>query len=374
MSVDLAVATPAFLDLTFVGLEQIPAPGEERFAGDLLRSPGGGAITAIGAARLGLQLGAGRAARRGRLGRPGERRAEARGRAGPLAPRRAHGDDRRAAGRRRALVHHLRPRRAGERRRARRARASGGGGEPRPARGRPGRPAVYVTCGDDDARAYAGRPPDVECGARALFVNEKEALVLTGCPTPREAAERLSAAPRSWWSRSARAGCSRSARARRPRSPATTSARRSTPPVPETCSAPRCVADLAGTDPETSLPWAGLYAALSVTAATGAAGAVTKERLLEEGARRGLPGLDPAPSPGEIAPEEVVAGQARGRAQPRARRRSRARRRPGPRAAPAARAPAGRRPRRAAPPRSARGSRRGARGRRRRSARRDRAR
>ena len=46
MSVDLAVATPAFLDLTFVGLEQIPAPGEERFAGDLLRSPGGGAITA----------------------------------------------------------------------------------------------------------------------------------------------------------------------------------------------------------------------------------------------------------------------------------------------------------------------------------------
>ena len=28
--------------------------GEERFAGDLLRSPGGGAINAIGASRLGL--------------------------------------------------------------------------------------------------------------------------------------------------------------------------------------------------------------------------------------------------------------------------------------------------------------------------------
>src|SRR5439155_18987037 len=51
---DLVVATPVFLDLTFIGLESLPALGEERFAADLLRSPGGGAITAIGAARLGL--------------------------------------------------------------------------------------------------------------------------------------------------------------------------------------------------------------------------------------------------------------------------------------------------------------------------------
>src|SRR3954471_20191099 len=52
--VDLAVATPAFIDVTYVGLEALPGPGEERFARDLLVSPGGGAITAIGAARLGL--------------------------------------------------------------------------------------------------------------------------------------------------------------------------------------------------------------------------------------------------------------------------------------------------------------------------------
>ena len=51
---ELVVATPVFLDLTFVGLEALPALGEERFAAELLRSPGGGAITAIGAARLGL--------------------------------------------------------------------------------------------------------------------------------------------------------------------------------------------------------------------------------------------------------------------------------------------------------------------------------
>src|SRR3954471_18967356 len=52
--VDVACAQPGFMDLTFPGLEAIPLPGEERLADDFLRSPGGGAITAIGAARLGL--------------------------------------------------------------------------------------------------------------------------------------------------------------------------------------------------------------------------------------------------------------------------------------------------------------------------------
>jgi sugar/nucleoside kinase (ribokinase family) len=55
VSVDLVIATPSFLDLTVVGLEALPALGEERFAGDLLRSPGGGAITAVAATRLGLR-------------------------------------------------------------------------------------------------------------------------------------------------------------------------------------------------------------------------------------------------------------------------------------------------------------------------------
>src|ERR1700754_736523 len=54
MSVDVVVALPAFMDMTFVGLEGLPALGEERFAGDLVRTPGGGAISAIGTARLGL--------------------------------------------------------------------------------------------------------------------------------------------------------------------------------------------------------------------------------------------------------------------------------------------------------------------------------
>ena len=40
--------------------------------------------------------------------------------------------------------------------------------------------AAYVTCGDDDARAFAGRPPAKLSAARALFVSEGEALVLSG--------------------------------------------------------------------------------------------------------------------------------------------------------------------------------------------------
>ena len=39
---DVVVLTPTYLDYTFVGLEGLPAPGEERFAGDMLRSPGEG--------------------------------------------------------------------------------------------------------------------------------------------------------------------------------------------------------------------------------------------------------------------------------------------------------------------------------------------
>ena len=39
---------------------------------------------------------------------------------------------------------------------------------------------AYVTCGDDDARAFAGRPPAEGRPARALFVSEPEALGLTG--------------------------------------------------------------------------------------------------------------------------------------------------------------------------------------------------
>jgi sugar/nucleoside kinase (ribokinase family) len=42
-------------------------------------------------------------------------------------------------------------------------------------------------------------------------------------------------------------------------------------------------------EPERRLAWATLYAGLSVRRATGVGGAVRRQELLEEGARRGLP-------------------------------------------------------------------------------------
>ncbi len=50
-------------------------------------------------------------------------------------------------------------------------------------------------------------------------------------------------------------------------------------------------ADLQGADIEVALRWAVLYGSLSVTVPTGFAGAITQERLMEEGTTRGLPPL-----------------------------------------------------------------------------------
>ncbi|MGH2969526.1 MAG: hypothetical protein ACRDK0_10745, partial [Solirubrobacteraceae bacterium] len=47
-------------------------------------------------------------------------------------------------------------------------------------------------------------------------------------------------------------------------------------------------AELGGAAQEERLGWAVLYAALSVTVPTAFAGAATRSRLIEEGARRGL--------------------------------------------------------------------------------------
>jgi sugar/nucleoside kinase (ribokinase family) len=50
-------------------------------------------------------------------------------------------------------------------------------------------------------------------------------------------------------------------------------------------------AELHDADAEVALHWANLYGGLSVQSPTGAGGALTAERLLDEGARRGLPEL-----------------------------------------------------------------------------------
>jgi ribokinase len=299
VSVDLAVLTPAYLDMTFVGLEGLPGPGEERFAGDLLRSPGGGAISAVGARRLGLSavliapLGddlAGRFVRRTLL-EEGIDVAEPRGSRTPttvVMP---------VAGERSMVT--VDP---GVRARA----ADLDAYEPRAVAATleqidmiPSELTAYVTCGDDDARAFAGRLPRASCTARGLIVNRREAAVLTGATTPVEAADRLAAVADTAVVTLGPDGAV-AVNGGRPITVAGIEAR----PVLDTTGAGDLFAtafawaELHGADAAVALHWANLYAALSVTAHTGSGGAVTRARLLEEGARRGLPAL-PASARGE---------------------------------------------------------------------------
>lgn len=293
MNVDLAVLTPAYLDYTFVGLEALPGPGEERFAGDMLRSPGGGAITAVGARRLGLNtalvapLGddlAGRFVRR-ELDAEGVIMGEPRGNRTPTT-----------------VVMPV----AGERSMVTvdpgvRARAADL--EPLSPRAVsatleqidivPEGVCAFITCGDDDARAFAGRLPRVtpDRRARALIVNRREGGILTGEPEPEEAARRLNAVAEiaavtlgpdgvvaSYDGRSVRVdGCGETVI--------------DSTGAGDLFAAALAWADLLGADPEVAITWANLYAGLSVSAHTGTGGASTRERLVEEGEKRGLPPL-----------------------------------------------------------------------------------
>jgi len=289
VNVDLAIVTPAYLDYTFVGLEALPGPGEERFAGDMLRSPGGGAITAIGASRLGLKtalvapLGddlAGRFVRHA-LEQEGIAVGEARGSRTPTT-----------------VVMPV----AGERSMVTvdpgvRARAADL--EPLSPRAvsatleqidlLPPDTCAFVTCGDDDARAFAGRPPRAKRKMRALFVNRREAAVLTGLESPEEAARQLAEVAETAVVTLGPKGAVAVVGDR----PVSVAGVNDGPVIDTTgagdlFAAAFAWADLNGADPELSLAWANLYAGLSVAAHTGAGGAVDRERLVAEGERRGL--------------------------------------------------------------------------------------
>ena len=294
---DLVVATPVFLDLTFVGLESLPELGEERFAAELLRSPGGGAITAVGAARLGL-----RAAVAAPLGddvggdivrvmlaeegvqwiasRPAPRT--------PTTVVMPFGGDR-------AMVT-IDP--------GARALASDvAAAAPRAVAASldqlyavPNGTQTYVTCGDDDLRAYERRPPAALDGARVLFVNEREALGLSGRATVAEAAamlaERVETVVVTLAAEGAIAvahGATITVQAERVEHPADTTG------AGDLLVAAYIWADLNGAEPEDRLRWAVLYAGLAVTMPTGVGGAADEATLLGEGAARGL---NPPPSAG----------------------------------------------------------------------------
>jgi sugar/nucleoside kinase (ribokinase family) len=291
MSVDVVVTATAFMDITFIGLESVPRPGEERFAGDLLRSPGGGAINAIGASRLGLHaalavpLGDDLDGRfiRAALEREGIELATSAGQRTPTTVVMPWGGER-------AMVTYE----PGVTTSAAEVAAFSPRAAvvaldqldivPPGARG-------YATCGDDDARAFAGHPPPDLGAARALFLNRREALVITGEATPEAAAERLSGDVEIVIVTLGPEGAMALAGGELIRAPGFEMKAVDTTGAGDLLCAAFVWADLAGADVELALRWAVLYGSLSVTVPTGAAGAVTLERLLAEGSTRGLPPL-----------------------------------------------------------------------------------
>jgi ribokinase len=288
MTVDLAVATPTFLDLTFVGLEGLPAAGEERFAADLVRSPGGGAITAVGAARLGLST-----ALAAPLGDDdaGDFVRAALQRDGVATP------DRRSPRTPTTVVMPV----DGDRSMVtvdpgvRASAADVAGLEPRAVALSldqlycvPPGTAAYVTCGDDDARAFARRPPAKLAGTRALFVSQREALTLTEEADVEAAAAVLGRSAERVIVTLGAGGALALVEGRCMHAPAIEATALDTTGAGDLLVAAYIWGDLRGASPEECLGWAVLYAGLSIATPTGVGGAVTEARLLEEGARRGL--------------------------------------------------------------------------------------
>jgi sugar/nucleoside kinase (ribokinase family) len=149
---------------------------------------------------------------------------------------------------------------------------------------------IYVSVGDIDARALAGRELPAElASARALIVNEKEALLLTGAADAETAATQLAQLAPLAVVTLGPGG----ALAAGPDGTVRVDGVRVEPVVDTTgagdlFTAAYVWADHWGAPLEERLRWAVLYASLSVRVATAVAGAVTLRALLEEGAEHGL--------------------------------------------------------------------------------------
>jgi sugar/nucleoside kinase (ribokinase family) len=193
MDVDVACVGDPFLDLIFRGLPAMPAPGEERLADRLVVVPGGMANVAYGLGRLGLR--AVICAPRGHdpAGRLlAELMADAGvswiGRDTDATPVTvalpAHGD--------RALVSVM-PTPGVDLEAVGRVSSRAVVVDLPSAALLPAHPRLYAVVGDPEVAMLAGRLPSSLDGLRALILNEREVLGLTGLSDVHEAGGRLAA-------------------------------------------------------------------------------------------------------------------------------------------------------------------------------------
>jgi sugar/nucleoside kinase (ribokinase family) len=293
---ELVCAAPAYLDLTFVGLDALPDLGREQFARGLLRSPGGGALNALAAARLGVRtvaafpLGSdwGGELVRGALRDAGADVVGAPTAETPVTIVMPLGGDRAmvtyepASSWDWSAIAALKPERVlcpidqVER-------------VPEGAR-------AFASVGGHYLRHHPG--PGLPSGPPidTLFVSESEALTVTGAARAEEAVQQLAERAGTVVVTLGERGALALAAGEVVATPAIAA-----DPVDTTGAGDLFVgawiwADVLALDVQARLEWAVLYAALSVTVATAAAGVTGLDQLLAEGERRGLrlAGFDPA--------------------------------------------------------------------------------
>jgi sugar/nucleoside kinase (ribokinase family) len=149
---------------------------------------------------------------------------------------------------------------------------------------------MYVTCGDDDARAYSGRLPAQLSGARGFFLSAADASVLTNEATAEAAAEALAEVVDTVVVALGSNGRILARSAGRWIDVPDFDVGPIVDPTGDRdllCAA-FAWADLHDATVDQAVAWAQLYSRIAMTVPTATGNAVTEQRLLREGAERGL--------------------------------------------------------------------------------------
>jgi sugar/nucleoside kinase (ribokinase family) len=285
---ELACVVPACLDLTFLGLNGLPELGQEQFARELLRSPGGGALMAIAATRLGVPTAA---AFPVGLDEAGDVLRAALVQAGaevvgvptaktpvtvvmPILGERAMVTYEPEASWNWGAIAALEPRRV---------LCAINQLEDVPIGLR-----AFVSVSGRYCHQCATEALPSEHPIDTLLLNEREAMQLTGAPSVEHAARTLAEHADTVVVTLGARGAFAYTGGVVVTTPGVSTDVVDTTGAGDLFASAWIWGDVLGLDPQARLQWAVLYAALSVTVPTGAAGATTLEQLIAEGEKRGL--------------------------------------------------------------------------------------